>query len=164
MGLEIQTSEFDSSSRPNSQRRFKMNPSIPTEPGITPRSGRVRPKTVTAYLILSLIVTAIAALVFLIVGSPLGGLKLERLETIPFMIMLVINLVGLVATIALFFWRKWAAIVFYILLGLSLLWFGYSFLIQEGLNLFNIAGFFCLGILPILIFRWAIQKIWLQLI
>ena len=76
----------------------------------------------------------------------------------------LVNLGCLVSTIGLFFWRKWAALAFYILLGLSLIWFGALFLIQEGINATTISGFFTLGIFPILLFRWVVNKIWLKLI
>jgi hypothetical protein len=141
-----------------------MNPSVPSKPYIEPQSLRVRPKIVTAYLILSLIVTALEAFVYFIVATPLGGLKLEPLETIPYFILAVVYLGCLVSTIALFFWRKWAALAFYTLLGLSLLWYGYAFFIQEEINAANISGFFFLAVFPILLFRWVIQKIWLHLI
>jgi hypothetical protein len=141
-----------------------MNTSTPSKPGIEPRSLRVRPKIVTAYLILSVIVTTVAAFVFFIVATPLGGLKLGPMEKIPYIIMVVINLGCLVCTIALFFWRKPAALSFYTLLCFSLLWYGYVFFVQGEINIANIAGFFSLGVLPILLFRWVSQKIWLQLI
>jgi hypothetical protein len=141
-----------------------MNPSVPSKPVIEPQSLRVRPKIVTAYLILSLIVTALAAFVFFIMATPLGGLRLKPFETIVFVLVAIVNLGCLVSTIALFFWRKWAALAFYTLLGLSLLWFGYVCFNQGKFNTSNISGFFVLAVFPILLFRWVIQKIWHQLI
>jgi hypothetical protein len=140
-----------------------MIPSAPLTQGNAPQAKRTRPKLVTTYLVLSLVVTAISILIFLIVGTPLGGLNLEASETIPFILMVVISLGCLVATIMLFFWKKWAAIAFYILLGMALLWYGYAFLIQEGLSTINIAGFLVLGVFPIFLFRWVSSKIWQQL-
>jgi hypothetical protein len=141
-----------------------MNPSVPSKPDIEPKSLRVRPKIVTAYLILSLLVTALAAFVFFIIATGLGGSKPEPLQTIAFFIIAVIDLGCLVTTIAIFFWRKWAALAFYTLLGLSLLWWGYVCFNQGKFDTANISGFFCLGVFPLLLFRWVIQKIWLQLI
>jgi hypothetical protein len=141
-----------------------MNPSVPSKPGIEPQSLRVRPKIVTTYLILSLIVSALAAFMFFILTTPLGGSKQEPLVTIPLILLSVLNLGCLVSTIALFFWRKWAAFAFYTLLGLNLLWFGYASFIQSEIKAANISIFFFLAVFPILLFRWVIQKIWHQLI
>jgi hypothetical protein len=141
-----------------------MDSSTASKPDIEPRSYRVRPKIVTTYLILSLLVTALAAFVFFIITTSMGGLKLKSFDTILFITVAILNLGCLVSTIALFFWRKWAAVTFYALLGLLMLWYGYLFLIQEKISLATISGFFTLAVLPILLFRWAIQKIWHQLI
>ena len=141
-----------------------MNISTPSKPVSGPQPLRVRPKIVTAYLILSLIVTTVAAFVFFIVATPLGGLKLGPIGKIPYIIMVVINLGCLVCTIALFFWRKGAALSFYTLLCFSLLWYGYAFFIQGQINTANISGFFLVAVFPIFLFRWVIRKIWLQLI
>jgi len=141
-----------------------MNPSVPSKPVLEPQSLRVRPKIVTAYLILSLIVSALAAFIFFILTTPLGGSKQEPSGTIPLILLAVLNLGCLVSTIALFFWRKWAGFAIYTLLGLNLLWWGYVFFIESGIQAANIWIFFFLAVFPILLFRWMIQKIWHQLI
>jgi hypothetical protein len=141
-----------------------MQPSDSSLSNIENKSVPARPKIVTIYLVLSLIVTALVTLVIFIITTPAAGLHLTPAESVPYYLIALVNLGCLVSTIALFFWRKWAAIVFYILLGLSLLWFGYTFLVQEGLSTFTVSGFLALGVVPIFIFRWVVGKIWSRLI
>ena len=141
-----------------------MNPSDPAKPDFEHQPLRVRPKIVTTYLILSLLVTALATFLWFMLTTPASGMNWEPIETMAFFFIAFVNLGCLVSTIGLFFWRKWAGLAFYILLGLSLIWFGTLFLIQEGINATTISGFFTLGIFPILLFRWVVNKIWLKLI